>query len=110
MVLKKTLISRASLKLTIYMNQFCSLQFSVGAQHWLAFIIAHHWHSDRMPPFIGEVVSDVVYNGQLQSNPLHPVPHSQPSCWFAHVSNSREQPHETSQHVSALSMATCRIG
>ncbi|KAI0749340.1 P-loop containing nucleoside triphosphate hydrolase protein [Daedaleopsis nitida] len=34
----------------------------------------------RMPPLIGEVVSDVVYNGQLQSNPTHPVPLHQPCC------------------------------
>lgn len=55
---------------------------------------------DRMPPQIGEVVSDVVYDGQLQSNPLHPVPLSMPSCRFVHVEDSQENQHDTSIHVS----------
>ena len=57
--------------------------------------------SDRMPPLIGEVVSDVVYEGQLQSNPDHLVPSGQPCCWFVHVDGSMERQHEgTSWHVS----------
>ncbi|RPD74791.1 P-loop containing nucleoside triphosphate hydrolase protein [Lentinus tigrinus ALCF2SS1-7] len=52
----------------------------------------------RMPPLIGEVVSDVVYDGQLQSNPSHPVPYEQPCCWFVHVVESEEKPSGTSWH------------
>lgn len=55
-----------------------------------------------MPPLIGDVVSEVVYDSQLQSNPLHPVPYETPSCWFVHVDNSAEKKHETSLHVSPL--------
>ncbi|KAL6307425.1 P-loop containing nucleoside triphosphate hydrolase protein [Sparassis latifolia] len=38
----------------------------------------------RMPPQIGEFISDAVYDGQLQSNPLHPVPISDKltACYF----------------------------
>ena len=53
-----------------------------------------------MPPLIGEVISDVIYEGQLQSNPDHPVPTTQASCWFVHTEDSRELQHETSWHVS----------
>lgn len=53
-----------------------------------------------MPPLIGDVVSDVVYEGQLQSNPEHPVPVTQPCCWLVHVADSQERRFDTSWHVS----------
>ena len=52
-----------------------------------------------MPPLIGEVVSDVMYDGQLQSNPKHPAC-GQPCVWFVHVEDSQERQFETSWHVS----------
>ena len=55
-----------------------------------------------MPPLIGEVVSDVMYEGQLQSNPEHPVPSTQPSCWFVDTQDSRELQHKTSWHVGPI--------
>ena len=57
-----------------------------------------------MPPLIGEVVSDVMYEGQLQSNPDHPIPSTQPSCWFIHTEDSRESQHDTSWHASLHSI------
>ena len=54
---------------------------------------------DRMPPFIGDAISDGVYDGQLQSNPKHPVPVSTPSCWFVHVEDSEEHKFDTSWQV-----------
>ncbi|KAI0719276.1 P-loop containing nucleoside triphosphate hydrolase protein [Cerioporus squamosus] len=63
----------------------------------------------RMPPLIGEVVSDVVYEGQLQSNPDHPVPHGQPCCWFVHVEDSQERSFETNWHNPVERAAVLRI-
>ncbi|KAH9945186.1 P-loop containing nucleoside triphosphate hydrolase protein [Epithele typhae] len=50
----------------------------------------------RMPSLIGEVVSDVNYDGQLDSWTDHPVPPSQPCCWFVHVDESQESKWDTS--------------
>ncbi|KAI1797127.1 P-loop containing nucleoside triphosphate hydrolase protein [Ganoderma leucocontextum] len=63
----------------------------------------------RMPPLIGEVVSDVMYEGQLQSNPDHPVPSTQTSCWFVHAQDSRELQHETSWHNPAERATVLKI-
>ena len=57
---------------------------------------------DRMPPLIGEVVSDHIYNSQLCSNPDHPVPISETCCWFVHVEESEEKREAPSWHVSRL--------
>lgn len=62
-----------------------------------------------MPPLIGDVVSEVVYDSQLQSNPEHPVPYETPSCWFVHVDESEEKRQETSWHVSASSSHICAL-
>ncbi|KAI0649113.1 P-loop containing nucleoside triphosphate hydrolase protein [Trametes meyenii] len=52
----------------------------------------------RMPPLIGDVISEAVYDGQLQSNPNHPISGDTPCCWFVHVEGSEEQQHEKSIH------------
>ncbi|KAL7279197.1 hypothetical protein ACG7TL_007037 [Trametes sanguinea] len=52
----------------------------------------------RMPPLIGDAVSEAVYDSQLRSNPDHPVPYETPSCWFVHVEDSGERKHGTSLH------------
>ncbi|KAI0951281.1 hypothetical protein AcW1_008363 [Taiwanofungus camphoratus] len=39
----------------------------------------------RMPPQIGDFISDQVYDGQLQSNPDHLIGHSLASCYFVDV-------------------------
>ncbi|EJF64958.1 hypothetical protein DICSQDRAFT_159914 [Dichomitus squalens LYAD-421 SS1] len=63
----------------------------------------------RMPPLIGEVVSEVIYEGQLQSWPDHPVPTTQDSCWFVHTEDSRELQHETSWHNPAERLTVLKI-
>ncbi|PIL35585.1 hypothetical protein GSI_02313 [Ganoderma sinense ZZ0214-1] len=63
----------------------------------------------RMPPLIGEVVSDVMYEGQLQSNPDHPVPSTKPSCWFVDTQDSKELQHETSWHNPAERTTVLKI-
>ncbi|KAI0671739.1 P-loop containing nucleoside triphosphate hydrolase protein [Trametes maxima] len=47
---------------------------------------------------IGDVISEVVYDGQLQSNPNHPISGDTPCCWFVHVEDSEEQQREKSIH------------
>ncbi|TFK87476.1 hypothetical protein K466DRAFT_490831 [Polyporus arcularius HHB13444] len=63
----------------------------------------------RMPPLIGEVVSDVVYEGQLQSNPDHPVPPGQACCWFVHAHDSQEKQFGTSWHNPTERLAVLKI-
>lgn len=43
------------------------------------------YFKDRMPPQIGDFISDQVYDGQLQSNPDHLIGHSLASCYFVDV-------------------------
>nr|GAT46571.1 predicted protein [Mycena chlorophos] len=44
----------------------------------------------RMPPQIGSFISQKVYDGQLKSNPHHPVPDTEVACYFVDVIGSRE--------------------
>ncbi|KAH9903023.1 P-loop containing nucleoside triphosphate hydrolase protein [Cubamyces lactineus] len=50
----------------------------------------------RMPPLIGDVVSETIYDSHLRSNPEHPVPYSESCCWFVHVEESEEKRDNTS--------------
>ncbi|KAG0706771.1 P-loop containing nucleoside triphosphate hydrolase protein, partial [Suillus ampliporus] len=49
----------------------------------------------RMPPQIGMFISDAVYDGLLESNPLHPVTGERMACHFINIP-SQEQLHGTS--------------
>ncbi|KAH9068366.1 AAA domain-containing protein [Lactarius deliciosus] len=44
----------------------------------------------RMPPQIGEFISEKVYNGELKSNPEHPTKSSTTACHFVDI-NGAEQ-------------------
>lgn len=46
---------------------------------------------DRMPPQIGDFVSDKVYEGLLKSNPSHPVKNDVIACYFVDVMGAKEQ-------------------
>ncbi|KAG5646992.1 hypothetical protein DXG03_001716 [Asterophora parasitica] len=39
----------------------------------------------RMPPQIGCIISDLVYDGKLESNPLHPITEKTKACHFIDV-------------------------
>ena len=52
-----------------------------------------------MPPFIGEFISEAVYNGQLASNPEHEVSATINTCRFVDVDGSKEQRSGTSWQV-----------
>jgi hypothetical protein len=43
-----------------------------------------------MPPQIGDYISDAVYDGQLQSNPLHPIMANTVACHFIDINQGRE--------------------
>ncbi|CAA7266961.1 unnamed protein product [Cyclocybe aegerita] len=45
----------------------------------------------RMPPQIGNIISEAVYDNKLNSNPAHPVSDSVKTCYFIDASG-REQP------------------
>ncbi|TFK45821.1 hypothetical protein OE88DRAFT_1083984 [Heliocybe sulcata] len=51
----------------------------------------------RMPPTIGQFISQYIYEGQLQSNPGHPV--AGQTCYFIDVSGGKEELHDTSWMV-----------
>lgn len=38
-----------------------------------------------MPPQIGDFISDAIYDGQLLSNPEHPVTDATCACYFVDV-------------------------
>jgi len=40
---------------------------------------------DRMPPQIGKIISEAVYENKLKSNPLHPVTDQTIACYFIDV-------------------------
>ncbi|KAG1841690.1 AAA domain-containing protein [Suillus subalutaceus] len=48
-----------------------------------------------MPPQIGGFISEAVYGGLLESNPLHPVTNERMACHFVNIP-SQEQLHGTS--------------
>jgi len=50
----------------------------------------------RMPPQIGDFISDAVYDGNLQSNPSHPITDSTVACYLIDVSHGRQQRQDTS--------------
>ena len=52
-----------------------------------------------MPPQIGRFISDAIYDGQLDSNPLHPITNERMACHFINIP-SQEQLHGTSWKVS----------
>lgn len=45
----------------------------------------HSMNSDRMPPQIGEIISNTVYDGKLKSNPSHPITDEIIACRFIDV-------------------------
>jgi hypothetical protein len=40
---------------------------------------------DRMPPQIGDIISEAVYDAKLKSNPLHPITEKTTACYFIDV-------------------------
>jgi hypothetical protein len=44
-----------------------------------------------MPPQIGDFISAAVYDGQLQSNPLHPITNKTIACHLIDVSHGKQQ-------------------
>jgi len=56
-----------------------------------------------MPPQIGQIISEAVYDNQLQSNPLHPITDEVLACRFIDVPGSeRKNPNSGSVMVCSL--------
>ncbi|KAG6856897.1 hypothetical protein H0H87_012478 [Tephrocybe sp. NHM501043] len=49
----------------------------------------------RMPPQIGDIISELVYDAKLLSNPLHPVTNTSIACYFIDIPGHEER-HENS--------------
>lgn len=45
---------------------------------------------DRMPPQIGSIISDAVYDNKLKSNPKHPITDDIIACRFINVSGKEK--------------------
>ncbi|KAG6900797.1 hypothetical protein C0993_000116 [Termitomyces sp. T159_Od127] len=45
----------------------------------------------RMPPQIGDIISDLVYDGKLKSNPLHPITNTTQACYFVDIPGQEER-------------------
>ncbi|KAG6862497.1 hypothetical protein C0995_000044 [Termitomyces sp. Mi166 len=45
----------------------------------------------RMPPQIGDIISDLVYDGKLKSSPLHPITNTIQACYFIDISGQEER-------------------
>jgi hypothetical protein len=44
-----------------------------------------------MPPQIGQVISEAVYDNQLKSNPLHPITDKVLACHFIDIPGSEKR-------------------
>lgn len=56
-----------------------------------------------MPPQIGEILSEAVYDGKLKSNPKHPITHEIRACYFFDIANGKEkQPDGKSFMVTSI--------
>ncbi|KAJ6508018.1 P-loop containing nucleoside triphosphate hydrolase protein [Mycena vitilis] len=58
----------------------------------------------RMPPQIGSFISSNVYNGQLNSNPKHPISEAIIACQFVDVVGSKEQ-----IQITGTSIVVCGV-
>lgn len=45
----------------------------------------------RMPPQIGDIISEAVYDAKLKSNPLHPITEKTTACYFINVQAGKER-------------------
>ena len=43
-----------------------------------------------MPPQIGDIISELVYEGNLRSNPLHPITEETTACYFIEALGSEK--------------------
>jgi hypothetical protein len=48
-------------------------------------------NKDRMPPQIGRIVSEAVYDSKLESNPKHPVSDATIACYFINAEGTEQR-------------------
>jgi len=46
---------------------------------------------DRMPPQIGDIISEAVYENKLKSNPNHPITSEITACYFVNIAGKEKQ-------------------
>ncbi|KAH0585272.1 hypothetical protein H2248_008514 [Termitomyces sp. 'cryptogamus'] len=54
----------------------------------------------RMPPQIGNIISDLVYDGKLKSNPLHPITEKTQACRFIDIPGQEERNEDSYMNLS----------
>ncbi|SJL09703.1 uncharacterized protein ARMOST_13084 [Armillaria ostoyae] len=62
--------------------------FEINHLHEKAFLLNIQY---RMPPQLGDFISQAVYDGKLKSNPLHAIKDDMIACHFVDVMNGRER-------------------
>jgi hypothetical protein len=91
-----------SLKSPIFSKKLSFLTSSVSPLTFFKIFISTGDKLDRMPPQIGDFISETVYDNKLMSNPLHPITGSVMACYFIDVKQGREERSGTSWLVSYL--------
>ena len=62
---------------------------------------------DRMPPQIGDIISEAVYDANLKSNPLHPITEKTTACYFIDVPDGKERRVNDSFKVCLIFLLFC---
>jgi len=57
----------------------------------LLYCTSSEFFVDRMPPQIGDFISQQIYFNQLKSNNLHPISSATTACHFIDVADGAEQ-------------------
>src|ERR1700733_15178374 len=84
-------ISKAFLRSPTFENLPYFLIHNVGTSIFILFLGLLFYIIDRMPPQIGQIVSRAVYDGQLKSNPLHPITEETLACHFIDVPGAEKK-------------------
>lgn len=91
MVKKIFRISKAFLRSLTFENLLYFLIHNVCTLYLFNFLGLLFWVVDRMPPQIGQIVSEAVYDSQLKSNPLHPITEEILACHFIDVPGTEKK-------------------
>jgi hypothetical protein len=73
-------------KYVLFLDIQCKIFFSIW---WLCNDI--DLSPDRMPPQIGDIISDAVYEKKLKSNPNHPITNEVTACYFVNILEGKEK-------------------
>jgi hypothetical protein len=65
------------------------IQCELAHINLLVMTLFHNLYTDRMPPQIGNFISEHVYDNLLKSNPLHKITSQTRACHFVDVADGK---------------------